>query len=156
MLKYLLLLDGLNEVSTEQVQNENGQHYYIRTLIIDEIQHLLPDCPNVRVMLTSRTDETEINCEEHGIQKLYLSGVDDPTIRRYLEECKLTDGRIDEIMANEPLRECLRIPLFLTIFGQLSDSAGISSRGEVLYRFFHEKSGKLYTQQRRIKEFHIE
>ncbi|MGN0475024.1 MAG: TIR domain-containing protein, partial [Acutalibacteraceae bacterium] len=152
--EYLLLLDGLNEVSADQVEDKNGNKKFIRTLIIDEIKHLLTDCPNVRVILTSRTDETEINCEEHNIQKLHLTGVDDETIRAYLDSNGKSAEIIDNALNNENLLGCLRIPLFLTIYAKLSETKGITSRGEILRQFFHERSKNLYSQQSRIKDFH--
>ena len=150
--EYWLLLDGLNEVSTEQVQNENGQHYYIRTLIIDEIQHLLTDCPNVRVMLTSRTDETEVNCTEHSIEKLYLTGLNKESIRKYLDSKDYSEDSIKSVLENEALVECIKIPLFLTMYADLSNSNGVASRGEILRQFFHERGENIaYTQQKAIR-----
>ena len=151
--EYLLLLDGLNEVSTDYVSDENGHSQPIRSLIIEEINYLLTECPNVRVMLTSRTDETEINCAEHGIEKLYLTGLHKDSITDYLESKKFSSREIKDALADERLFDCIRIPLFLTMFAALNKSKGVSSRGEIFSRFFHERSDELqseYTQKNRL------
>ena len=82
--EYLLLLDGLNEASFEEILDVEGSKYFIRAFIIDEIKRLLEKCPNVRVIFTSRTDEPEINCEDYDIHKHYLSGVDKQTVVKFL------------------------------------------------------------------------
>ena len=151
--EYLLLLDGLNEVSTDYVSDENGRSQPIRSLIIEEINYLLAECPNVRVMLTSRTDETEINCSEHGIEKLYLTGLHKDSITEYLESKKFSSREIKDALADERLFDCIRIPLFLTMFAALNKTKGVSSRGEIFSRFFHERSDELqseYTQKNRL------
>ena len=151
--EYLLLLDGLNEVSTDYVSDENGHSQPIRSLIIEEINYLLTECPNVRVMLTSRTDETEINCTEHGIEKLYLTGLHKDSITEYLKSKKFSSREIKDALADERLFDCIRIPLFLTMFAALNKTKGVSSRGEIFSRFFHERSDELqseYTQKNRL------
>ncbi|MBQ4396499.1 MAG: TIR domain-containing protein, partial [Clostridia bacterium] len=151
--EYLLLLDGLNEVSTDYVSDENGRSQPIRSLIIEEINYLLTECPNVRVMLTSRTDETEINCSEHGIEKLYLTGLHKDSITEYLASKKFSSREIKDALADERLFDCIRIPLFLTMFAALNKTKGVSSRGEIFSRFFHERSDELqneYTQKNRL------
>ena len=154
--KYLLLLDGLNEVSMNYVvDSHNNQKLpdYVRRLIIDEINFLIESCPNVRVMLTSRTDETDISCSEHKFEKLYLTGLKETPIRQYLLKKEFTVSQIDSALSNESLAECLIIPLFLTMYAKLNDVEGVTSRGEILNRFFHERSDVLkreYTQKNRL------
>ena len=63
--RYLLLLDGLNEVSVDYVTDTNPSHKIngeeptkqVRQLIIGEFMKLFNEYPNVRIILTSRTDE---------------------------------------------------------------------------------------------------
>ena len=54
-------------------------------MISREITKVLREFHNVRVILTSRTDDTEIKCDEDGyhIDKLTLTGVDKETIEAY-------------------------------------------------------------------------
>ena len=74
-------------------------------------------------------------------------------IREYLANKKFTPEAIDAAIANERLLECLVIPLFLTMYADLRDVSGISSRGEILSKFFHECGDNIvYTQQEAIEK----
>ena len=156
--QYLLLLDGLNEVSMNSITdnstivNGHGISEFVRRLIIEEINYLITQCPNVRVMLTSRTDETEVNCTEHSIEKLYLTGLNKESIRKYLDSKDYSEDSIKSVLENEALVECIKIPLFLTMYADLSNSNGVASRGEILRQFFHERGENIaYTQQKAIR-----
>ena len=162
---YLLLLDGLNEVNNNEVvdpkRKVNGCELsgYVRSLIIGEINYLLTQCPNVRVMLTSRTDETEVNCTEHHIEKLYLTGLKDDTISEYLKSKKFSSREVKDALADERLRDCIRIPLFLTLYAALNKTKDVSSRGEIFRRFFHERGDSLqdeYTQKKQIETLKVD
>lgn len=143
--EYLLLLDGLNEVSHTEV-NELP----VISRIIREIQWLM-DCPNVRVILTSRTDEEAVFHE--NISRLYLTGIQNEALRDYLQKSK-HEEEIDAIFQNEPLLETLRIPLFLMMYAGLGQTKDVSSQGEILRIFFHEREQNLedYTIQTRAKQ----
>ena len=143
--EYLLLLDGLNEVSHTEV-NELP----VISRIIREIQWLM-DCPNVRVILTSRTDEEAVFHE--NISRLYLTGIQNEAIRDYLQKSK-HEEEMDAIFQNEPLLETLRIPLFLMMYAGLGQTKDVSSQGEILRIFFHEREQNLedYTIQTRAKQ----
>ena len=145
--KYLLLLDGLNEVSRNQlIDTENN---YIDTpsdLIIDEIQELLKHS-NISVVITSRTNET-IGALDNEFKRLYLTGVSEPVIEEYLSENKISFASIKE---NKRLMETLKIPLFLKLYSQLYSISGISTPGEILYTFFSERSMQ-YSARNRITE----
>ena len=166
--KYLLLLDGLNEVNngevTDTTRQFNGRDLSdgIRRLIIGEINFLLTQCPNVRVMLTSRTDETEVNCSEYGIEKLYLMPLKEDAITEYLASKQFPAHEIKNTLADERLLDCIRIPLFLTMFAALHVTKDVCSRGEILRRFFNEHRQEMpdqYTQQSRIdkmKEYTVD
>ena len=155
--KYLLLLDGLNEVSMNSITDNStivngyGISEFVRRLIIEEINYLITQCPNVRVMLTSRTDETEVNCTEHNIEKLYLTGLNKESIRKYLDSKDYSKDDIKSVLENEALVECIKIPLFLTMYADLRNSNGVTSRGEILRQFFYERGENIaYTQQKAI------
>ena len=161
--KYLLLLDGLNEVSIDDITDEsrhiNGQCLSgnVRQLIIEEIILLFKECPNVRIILTSRTDESGFTGSRGRIEKLYLTGLKEEHIREYLEQKKFTQPEIDAAIANKRLTECLVIPLFLTMYADLRDVSGISSRGEILSKFFHERGENIsYTQQDVIERLKLQ
>ena len=153
--RYMLLLDGLNEISIDDVTDSdtlvNGRpiNGNIRWLLVEEINYLLTECPNVRVILTSRTEEAKVNCTQYGIEKIYLTGLKEKNIREYLARKHFTPEETDAALSDERLLECLVIPLFLTMYANLRDVNGVSSRGEILRTFFHERSQNigLYTQQ---------
>ncbi len=147
--EYLLLLDGLNEVSSVTVE-ETGLS--VVQMIMREIDLLISECPNVRVVLTSRSDESAIYNE--SISRLYLSGVEDSTIKDYLESFELSKEQIDKVLEDENLNETLQIPLFLTMYASLSKYDEVSTQGEILKLFFNErrKNISVYTMQERLSQ----
>lgn len=148
--EYILLLDGLNETSRVLLEEASG--YAVITMIMREIEWIINNCPNVRVMLTSRTDETEIKHE--SITRLHLSGVDDDTIRTYLTARKLPKKRIEAAFTDKKLLETIRIPLFLTMYATLKNADEVSSQGEIFRVFFSERRDNLntYNVQSRAEE----
>lgn len=151
--EYILLLDGLNEVSQTFI-DETG--ITVVQMIQKEIMFLLEDCPNVRVILTSRSDDS---CIYHdSITRLYLSGVNDEAIRFYLKENEKTEGQIDAAFRDRNLLETLRNPLFLTMYGSLDAIESVSTQGEILHLFFNERRNNLdiYTVQDRIRKIEVE
>lgn len=147
--EYLLLLDGLNEVSSVTIE-ETGLS--VIQMIMREIDLLLTECPNVRIVLTSRSDESAV-CGD-SISRLYLSGVNEETIKGYLESCNFSKEAIDKISEDESLFETLQIPLFLTMYASLSKCDEASTQGEILKLFFNErrKNISVYTMQQRLAE----
>ncbi|MBQ3869460.1 MAG: TIR domain-containing protein, partial [Clostridia bacterium] len=145
--EYLLLLDGLNEVSDARIKNGSDT---VASLVVGEIKEIIEKCPNVRVILTSRTDETAIPFD--GVRRLYLEGVSDGNTEKYLSEKKIPQKEIARIKKDASLWETLHIPLFLTIYADLTEREGISTQGEILRCFFHERRRNIYTQQQRIAE----
>lgn len=145
--EYLLLLDGLNEVSTTFLEQANAT---VVRMIVEEINLLMTQCPNVRVVLTSRTNE--ISVLDNKISRFYLSGVEEDAIRTYLEAHRVAG--VDTILWNRMLVETLKIPLFLTAYASLSDRGEASSQGEIFRLFFHErrKNIQVYTVQNRLAE----
>lgn len=146
---FLLLLDGLNEVSTAKV---SGTTDTVIDLIRGEIRYLLNECPNVRVVLTSRTDDV---CSSYGeVKKLYLSGIDEESIRAYLEKQPyMTSKKLERALSDDKLRDTLRIPLFLTMYAKLKNR-DVCTRGEILRCFFHERRENIeaYTAASRVAE----
>ena len=143
--EYLLLLDGLNEVSRVEIEHtgEPRMKESVISMILQEIRQLIEECPNVRVILTSRTKEQAV--WGNRTTMLYLSGVDDGAIVSYLRSRKLPETRIIAAKQSEKLQEILRIPLFLTLYASLEGEEEIRSRGEILQLFFHQKRDALYT-----------
>ena len=146
-------INTIKDTNPNHEENGKAPTEIVRQLIIKEIQYLLKNCPNVRIMLTSRTDEINVSFTQYRFEKLYLTGLREDNIREYLANKKFTPEAIDAAIANERLLECLVIPLFLTMYADLRDVSGISSRGEILSKFFHERGNNIaYTQQEAIEK----
>ena len=146
-------INTIKDTNPNHEENGKAPTEIVRQLIIKEIQYLLKNCPNVRIMLTSRTDEINVSFTQYRFEKLYLTGLKEDNIREYLANKKFTPEAIDAAIANERLLECLVIPLFLTMYADLRDVSGISSRGEILSKFFHERGDNIaYTQQEAIEK----
>ena len=150
--KYLLLLDGLNEVSKKQLSTKEKDFLGTPSeLIVDEIKELLEKHKNITAIITSRADETLYDLDA-SFKRLYLTGVSEPVIKDYLANCKIS---LEMVCKNSRLMETLRIPLFLKLYAQLYNTADISTPGEILYAFFSERSTK-YTVRNRIAEIKLD
>ena len=147
-IQYLLLLDGLNEVSRKEISFEEGSTTVVE-LIIDEIREL-QEYSNVTVIITSRADEA-VNFG-NDLPKYYLSGIDDTTIKQYLENNNIS---CHDIMQNSRLLATLRVPFFLKLYCSLIFKSGISTPGEILYNFFKERTS-MYSLRARINAIHSE
>ena len=145
--EFLLLLDGLNEVSLAKVKKTENS---VIDLIRGEIRYLINECPNVRVILTSRSDDACGYFSE--LKRLYLTGVDEKSIKKYLEDCKMSQAQIAAALSDEHLKDTLKIPLFLTMYATLKNKDGVCTQGEILRCFFHERRENIgvYTVQDRI------
>lgn len=88
--EYILLLDGLNEVSTQTIEtelNDGGKtKATVYEMIRGEILWIIENCPNVRIVLTSRSDESLIS---EDITRLYLSEIEESAVFEYLKNQKL-------------------------------------------------------------------
>ena len=146
--EYLLLLDGLNEVSTVRLPECDKT---IFQMVSEEIQYLMDECPNVRVVLTSRFDETDINGKQ--VTRLQLKGVENDVIRQYLLDNHVSEKKIEKIYEDKNLLETLRIPLFLTMYIYLEEDNEAVTQGEILRLFFSERRRNLdlYTNQDRLE-----
>lgn len=150
--KYLLLLDGLNEVSKKQLSTKEKDFLGTPSeLIVDEIKELLEKHKNITAIITSRADETLYDLDA-SFKRLYLTGVSEPVIKDYLANCKIS---LEMVCKNSRLMETLRIPLFLKLYAQLYNTADISIPGEIFYAFFSERSTK-YTVRNRIAEIKLD
>ena len=143
--EYLLLLDGLNEVSTQTIETTLDDGGKTKATVYDmirgEILWLIENCPNVRIVLTSRSDESKIYAD---ITKLYLSGIDETAVLEYLRNTgtdgkKIRDAEIERIRNNAELMRVLRVPLFLTMYATLRDKNEATAAGEILRVFFNER-----------------
>lgn len=146
--QYLLLLDGLNEVSKKQLSTKEKDFLGTPSeLLVEEIKELLEKHKNITAIITSRADETLSDLDD-SFERLYLTGVSEDVIKEYLDSCKISS---EQVSKNSRLMETLRIPLFLKLYGELYNTADISTPGEILYAFFSERSTK-YTARNRIAE----
>ena len=150
--QYLLLLDGLNEVSKKQLSTKEKDFLGTPSeLIVEEIKELLEKHKNITVIITSRADETLSDLDD-SFERLYLTGVSKEIIKEYLDSCKISS---EQVSKNSRLMETLKIPLFLKLYGELYNTADISTPGEILYAFFSERSTK-YTARNRITEIKLD
>ncbi len=147
--EYLLLLDGLNEVSRTYIEEADRS---VIQMILQEINWLMEECPNVRIILTGRADEVMIQAEK--LARFTLSGVEYDIIRQYLSSCECDQAKIDRVFENESLLETLRVPLFLVMYANLCENDEITTQGEILRTFFNEskKNLKIYTVQDRLSQ----
>ncbi len=146
--EFLLLLDGLNEVSTVRLKECDKT---ILQMVVEEIKYLMNECPNVRVILSSRYEESILLGND--ITKLYLQGVHEDAIKQYLTLNGYSSEKIEQICTDKVLMETLRIPLFLTMYVSLAENNEVISQGEILRLFFSERSKNLdiYTNQNRVE-----
>lgn len=139
--RYLLLLDGLNEVSTVLIE-ETGST--VLQMVTEEICYLARSCPNVRLLVTSRFEEPSLR--EEGFDCTPLEGVGREEIYGYLAERNrwepLTDG----------MTEILRVPLFLILYAEASSREEVCTRGEILHRFFSSRQRGEYSVRSRWEE----
>ena len=147
---YLLLLDGLNEVSRKQFEPDaQGNSGSAAEMISYEIQKL-QTYKNVTVVITSRADETFYFGE--NITKYHLMGLEEDTIKEYLEKHNISAENIE---SNKRLKETLKVPLFLKLYSKLSSVEKISTPGEILYAFFNERTHE-YSVRLRLREIEAE
>ena len=146
--QYLLLLDGLNEVSKKKLSTKEKDFLGTPSeLLVEEIKELLEKHKNITAIITSRADETLSDLDD-SFERLYLTGVSEEVIKEYLDSCKISSEKVSK---NSRLMETLKIPLFLKLYAQLYNIADISTPGEILYAFFSERSTQ-YTARNRIAE----
>lgn len=133
--EYLLLLDGLNEVSvrTDKEGRTISDYLCMEIAVMRKYQ-------NLKIVLTSR--QVKSAYFESDMQSIELVGIRDEDVEWYLEKSGFLRTQINNILVNKELMACLRVPLFLCMFGSRK-AEGIKtpcSRGEILYNFFHRDS----------------
>ena len=154
--EYILMLDGLNEVSDRKSYTTDGSaDRPIVTLLIYEITQMIQNCKNVRVILTSRNDNESLS--DKSFQRIYITGLKDEEVNQYLDEANISDEKRQAAKNNPALMEILRIPLFLSIYTRIAhniEASELSTRGELLKAFFNEKREDIYTQISRVDKLH--
>ena len=151
--EYLLLLDGLNEVSIREIELKTSDgagkiKTSVYRMIWREIEWIAENCPNVRIVLTSRSDESALD----NFARLYLNELNDSLVIKYLKDKDFTPSQLEEVQKDYPLLETLRIPLFLTMYADLENRTGATTAGEILKLFFHERRRniEIYTTKSRL------
>ena len=143
--QYVLLLDGLNEVSVKQLAETKMS---VMEMIIEEINQLKDKrkYPKVKLILTGRSDEYIVR---EDIVRYHLTGVKD--VIGYLQANHIETVGMKE---NERLLGTLKNPLFLKLYCQVSSKENVATPGEILYAFFneHKKNLETYTVKSRIEQ----
>lgn len=147
--KYLLLLDGFNEVRTDN--NINGES--VRAILSNEIAEL-KELPNIRIITTSRVTQSAFYAAY--FTRVHLNGLVEDDIVNHLKKRDYEDTLIGQITTNANLMKCLSVPLFLYMFSYKNNYDNDSipeTYGEILYSFFH-KDGNFYNIRKRSAEAH--
>lgn len=111
--RYILLLDGLNEMSSELQGN-----------FAAELAHIVKKWKNIRIIVTGRT--VPIYAVFDDFQQLEICGVSDIDRDRALSE-------FADISENAKLLELLKIPMFLNMYLENHENENsLSNRGEIL------------------------
>ena len=143
--QYVLLLDGLNEVSVKRLKETRMS---VMEMIIEEINQLKDkrNYPKVKLILTGRSDERVVT---EDIVRYHLIGVQD--VIGYLQANHIETVGMKE---NERLLDTLKNPLFLKLYCQISSKDNIATPGEIFYAFFneHKKTLGTYTVKSRIEQ----
>ena len=119
---YVLLLDGLNEMSSEL------QEYFSA-----ELTHIVKKWKNIRIIVTGRTVPTYSVFDE--FQQLEVCGISD--IDRDSALSILLDFNV--ISGKENLIDILKIPLFLNMYLESNDDE-LNTRGEILDFYMTKQS----------------
>ena len=143
--EYLLLLDGINELSYIEIP-ETGRT--VAEMVIREIGWLISNCPNVRVIVTGRSHDVRL----FGADTWELIGLTEKDIRAYLNQKGISSEKIQQVFREDSLMKVLRVPLFLIMFCSLEPGSEALTRGEILHQYFHQKTSSLpvYTARSRI------
>lgn len=140
--RYLLLLDGFNEVKIDEGHS-------IRSMLSNEIL-VMKGYANVRIITTSR--ETQGAYYAHDFRNIPVSGLSEDTIIDYLKSCGKSDHYLADVRRNKNLMECLCVPLYLYMFASSSEQKLLpETLGEILYFFFHRESS-FYSLRKRVRE----
>lgn len=120
--KYVLLLDGMNEMSTE-MQNK----------FLQELQWLVNEWKNVQFVISGRnTVESPVL---RDFQKIEACGVSDDEVEKFLSHKK----DYDKIRSNSKLKELLKNPLFLRIYDAICEGDFVPTRGRILHHYISNR-----------------
>ncbi len=119
--RYVLLLDGLNEMSSELQED-----------FADELSCIVNDWKNIRIIVTGR------NVSEYDVFRDFCQ----------IEVCGIADLERDaalsdfnEISSNENLMEILKIPMFLNMYLESQGTnKTLNTRGEILDSYIMQQS----------------
>lgn len=119
--RYVLLLDGLNEMSSELQED-----------FADELSCIVNDWKNIRIIITGR------NVPEYDDFKNFCQ----------IEVCGITDSERDaalpnfsDILGNTQLMEILKIPMFLNMYLESQETnKTLNTRGEILDSYIMQQS----------------
>lgn len=129
--RYLLLLDGFNEV-------RSSKDHSIRAELSNEIT-VLSGYPNIRIITTSR--ETQAAYFASRFKNVQLIGLEEDDILSYLHACGMSETKAGLVKANRALMECLSVPLNICMFCAEKGSEVLpETQGEIFYNFFHKDS----------------
>ena len=138
--EFVLLLDGLNEVSREKIDGA-----IIAEMVKSEIGRIINDWKNVRVILTGRIKEDSID----NVSTLDISGIKPEAVIEYLEKSGIPEKRKRAALKNNGLLEVLRIPLFLVLYVNTNGEDELLNRGEIFHAFF-TKNNPVYSMRERV------
>ncbi|MCL1883942.1 MAG: hypothetical protein FWF81_09365 [Defluviitaleaceae bacterium] len=134
---YLLLLDGINEVSRGFAKGEKST---ICELVSIEIKALM-EYPNARIVTSGR--KSELAFFSGNVKNIELVGVKNKEIVEHLQNNNYPEKTINSIVASHKLMDCLRVPLFLCMFTASDKDIEKRplTRGEILNGFFNKSQG---------------
>lgn len=116
--KWTILLDGLNEMSSERQED-----------FVEEIGHISEKWKNVRIIISGRNAPNDEVFNEFA--KTEVLGITDKALVEHLADKPISDK----------LRELLKIPLFLNIYESQNITA--NTRGELLDSCFSNYKGSM-------------
>lgn len=124
--QYLLLLDGLNTVSLTVLEEIGVSVYW---MILREIEFLIDNCSKVRIVLASRS---EIELDHKKIERIYLTGVNEKNIYKFLVNEGILINTIDKLLADNDMLETLQNPEALISYAKLYKNNKECSLGTLL------------------------
>lgn len=122
VLKYVLLLDGLNEMSTEM------QDKFLR-----ELHWLIDEWKNVQFIISGRSIVESPVLRD--FKRVEACGVSDDAVEKILSNKK----DYDKIRSNSKLMELLKNPLFLRIYDAICEGDFVPTRGRILHHYISER-----------------
>lgn len=129
--EYILILDGLNEMSSD-----------LKYEFMTEINEYLKggEYTNTKVILIGRS-KNNYNINNNAVKKFEFQPVKEEIIKMFLKSKDYDDNVIKDILSNQQLLECVRIPFYLCKFIDIGNDAAVS-RGEILKDYYEEQKKK--------------